>query len=63
MTGVAETAVAVLAGFAAGWAFGTGVALQHRQARLTPVAGQGPLRLLAHLARIFLPSQSLHHLL
>jgi drug/metabolite transporter (DMT)-like permease len=51
MTGAAETAVAVLAGLAASCAFGTGVALQYRQAQLAPVAGKGPVRLLAHLAR------------
>jgi drug/metabolite transporter (DMT)-like permease len=49
--GTAGTAVAVLAGLAAGWAFGTGVALQYRQAQLAPVSGQAPLRLLSHLAR------------
>jgi drug/metabolite transporter (DMT)-like permease len=51
MTGTAGTVVAVLAGLGAGWAFGTGVALQSRQARLAPAAGKGPVRLLAHLAR------------
>jgi drug/metabolite transporter (DMT)-like permease len=51
MNGTAGTAVAVLAGLGAGWAFGTGVALQYRQAQLAPVAGQAPLRLLSHLAR------------
>src|SRR6185312_1172363 len=51
MTSTAGTVVAVLAGLGAGWAFGTGVALQSRQARLAPAAGKGPVRLLAHLAR------------
>lgn len=51
MTGIAGTVVAVLAGLGAGWAFGTGTALQSRQARLAPAAGKGPVRLLAHLAR------------
>jgi drug/metabolite transporter (DMT)-like permease len=51
MRGAADTAVAVLAGLAAGCAFGTGVALQSRQAQLAPAARKGPMRLLAHLAR------------
>ena len=51
MGGAVETAIVVLAGLAAGCAFGTGVALQYRQAQLAPVGGQAPLRLLAHLAR------------
>jgi drug/metabolite transporter (DMT)-like permease len=51
MTGAAGTAVAALAGLGAGGAFGTGVALQYRQAQLAPVTGKRPVRLLAHLAR------------
>src|SRR5207249_3501374 len=43
--------VAVLAGLATRWAFGTGVALQYRQVQLAPAAGRGPMRLLAHVAR------------
>lgn len=45
-----DTTIAVLAGLGAAAAFGVGVALQHRQAQLTP-AGRTPLRLLASLAR------------
>jgi drug/metabolite transporter (DMT)-like permease len=51
MTGAVETAVAILAGLAAGCAFGIGVALQYRQAQLVPAAGKGPVRLLAHLVQ------------
>jgi drug/metabolite transporter (DMT)-like permease len=51
MTGAAQTAVTLLIGLAAGWAFGTGVALQYRQVQHAPVTGRGPVRLIAHLAR------------
>jgi drug/metabolite transporter (DMT)-like permease len=51
MSSPAGTAIAVLAGLAAGCSFGTGVALQYRQAQLAPVASRTPVRLLAHLAR------------
>ena len=51
MTGTAATALAVACGLAAAAAFGTGVALQHRQAQLAPVRRGAPFRLLAQLAR------------
>lgn len=51
MSGAAETTIAVLAGLAAACSFGTGTALQYRQAQLAPVAGRAPVRLFAYLAR------------
>lgn len=51
MSAAAETAVAVLAGLAAACSFGVGAALQHRQVQVTPLTGQAPFLLLAHLAR------------
>ena len=51
MSGAVGTAVAVAAGLAAACSFGTGVALQYRQAQLAPATRRAPARLLAHLAR------------
>ena len=51
MSGAAGTTVAVLAALAAAGSFGAGVALQYRQAQLTPPARRAPVRLIAYLAR------------
>ena len=51
MSSAAGITIAVLAALAAACAFGTGVALQHRQVQVTPGGGRGPLRLLARLTR------------
>jgi hypothetical protein len=51
MNGATETVIAMLAGLGAACSFGVGVALQHRQAQLAPLAGRAPFRLLAHLTR------------
>jgi drug/metabolite transporter (DMT)-like permease len=51
MSSPAGTVIAVLAGLAAGGFFGTGVALQYRQAQLAPATDRTPVRLLAYLAR------------
>jgi drug/metabolite transporter (DMT)-like permease len=46
-----ETMVAVLAALGAACLFGVGVALQHRQVHMAPMAARSSFRLLAHLAR------------
>jgi drug/metabolite transporter (DMT)-like permease len=51
MNSSAGTVIAVLAGLAAGGSFGTGVALQYRQAQLAPAGDRAPVQLLAYLAR------------
>lgn len=51
MSGAAGTTIALLAGLAAAGSFGAGVALQYRQAQLTPLAQRAPMRLIAYLAR------------
>jgi hypothetical protein len=45
------TVIAVAAGLTAGYSFGTGVALQYRQAQLARGGARTPVRLLAQLAR------------
>jgi hypothetical protein len=51
MSSPERTVIAVAAGLAAGCSFGTGVALQYRQAQLARGGARTPVRLLAHLAR------------
>lgn len=51
MSSPERTVIAVAAGLAAGCSFGTGLALQYRQAQLARGGARTPVWLLAHLAR------------